>query len=315
MSRIIPIKYPSSYTTLEKRFIINDIICVGYSIIDDFNISVLFAIHQDLFDKYEYINININIDNNAELRRFRNTGMYIKDLQKDRNNNLKIQDMCRYLTSSNLYTTDLDFERFDFDDSGALFYLIKGIRNTGKDIGVVQEYSIHNSVYIQLRMFKEFLKSCILSNKMFFDDALKNVSSITPTHCKLDGTAEIKITKRGGSSYYKYISHYTIHSGPTTFKLNYQINSLQRVEKAIREPMIVEQYDAQYGKDSKVTCTLYEDSTDKVLVVIVDDKKKKTTVIELSNDLYKFTNFKDMYNYIFYSIDSVTDTTVPHIKF
>ena len=61
--------------------------------------------------------------------------------------------------------------------------------------------------------------------------------------------------------------------------------------------------------------TLYDDKDDEALVVIVDTVKVKTTVIRLKEELYKFTNFKDMYNYIFYSIDSVTDTTIPHIKF
>lgn len=313
MARTIPISYTENYTTKDTRFIINDIICVGYSIVNPHTISMLFAIHQDLFDKYEYLNMNVEVDSDVEKQRYRSTGLYIKDMQDDPEAKLQLQNITKYLTQSNLYTTDFNFERNENDK----FYITKGIRNTGKNLGEVQEYQIDNSMYIQIRLFIEFLSQGTLNNVIFLDDSLKNVTSITPLFCKLDGTIVEEIVRSNGvSTFRKVISHYTFQAGPTEYKINYSFNTSKKITQSLREPMTHKQYEAQYGKDPYVTCTLDDLKNDLVLVVVVNDIKKETIVIRLDKDLYDNTNLKDPEHYIFYNgIEVSAPNVVPHIKF
>jgi hypothetical protein len=312
---MIPVSYKEWTVTKDKKFIINDVICVGYSIVDDYTISILFAIHQDLFDKYSYINANIQIDTPSEISKFRQSGMYIKDIQSDPEESLKLKDICKYLNTSNLYTTDFNFVY----DKEKDYYTIKGVKSIGKNQCEIQEYMINKSVYIQLRIFLEFLKNNCLGNSMFFDESLKSVSFITADSVKLDGTIveDMKKVIDNRRTFFKITSHYTVHSGPTKFRFNYSCNKFEKITKSLREPMVYKQYFAEFNDDLYVTCTLHNLDTDTLLVILSDtsSEHKHTTVIRLSKELYELTNLKEPDNYIFYDINTVSINFVPHVKF
>ena len=315
MAKIIPIKYTEdTYHTLGTRFIINDIMCVGYSIVNDTILSVLFALHQDLFDKYAYCNMNIELKTPMEEKIFRKSGMYIKDIQKDQENALRLKEITQHLNSSNLYTTDFNFS---YNEDGR-FYIAKGMRNTGKGMGEIQEYQIGNSEYIQIMIFIQFLSISMMNSSMFLDDSLKNINIIPAIHSKLDGSVIIEVTNnKTHRNFFKVMSHYTFQCGPTSFRVNYVYNTPTKPSKILREPLVSKQYEAEFKDDLYVTCTIPEIGRDQILVIVVNQKKKSTTVIRLNKELYEMTNLKDNEHYIFYDgIESANpNPVVPHIKF
>ena len=314
MARIVPIQYTDHLTGVEKRFIINDIVCVGFSIINENVLSVLFALHQDLFDHYQYMNINLELKEPKELEKFKASGMYIKDIQKDQENGLKLKDLTKYLKPNNLYTSDLNF---DYDEEKN-FYIAKGIRATGKNISEIQEYQIGFSEYIQFMLFLQFISQSTMNSSMFLDDSLKNVRVLHATSCKLDGTVIVDtINKtRSGKTIQRVISHYTIHGGPTKMRVNYSYSTTSFPKNVVlREPMIYKQYDAEFGKDPYVTCCIPVLKKDQILVVVIDRKKKSSDVIRMDKELYQYTNFISTENYIFCGNEETEESETPHVKF
>ena len=306
-------------TYKNKRFIINDIVCIGYSIIDNLRVSILFAIHQDLFDKYEYMNINVTLDNEEEMKMFveRNKHKYIEDMKKDPASHKKLKALCQHMTSSNLYRVDLDFKYLPEKK----FYVMKGIRNTGKDLSEIQEYQINDSIYIQLRLFKEHLLNIrFISNDDIFNNIYyKIIKYHTAIYSKLDGTKVDKTTSgprlMGEEEYplVQYTSHYTFQCGKyDTIKANYFI--ISSTNKQIREPMDNGQYGLQFAKDPSIKHILRDDN--EVILLIQDPRLTQTDAVRIKKNLLEFTNFIDPENYIFIDPENpIVEPVIPHLKF
>ena len=277
----------------DKSFIINDIICVGYNIVNETIISILFGLHQDLYDRYAYISLEVELEYKRELELYRKSGMYIEDLKKDKREREKINTITSRLRSNNLYNVDFTFS----DKDGSTNYYMQGSRNIDKNKREIQNYLINDSIYIQIRLFKELLlNGHTINNNIFFDNKLKRISYYTVVFSKLDGT----IARHISDNQYKIISHYTFQCGKYgIFKVNYDFDTDKVDIKSIREPLTEYQFEMQYGKDKYVDAILYDN--DNVLLIVFDSDKTITNIIRLRQELWKYTNFKNVYNYIFYN--------------
>lgn len=314
----IPINDETKFVD-DGLFFINDMMCVsmnrvmkepiriGENVPEALCYSLLFALHQDVMDKYCYMMVNF-ITYRSTIEKLRFSGLYIEDIKKDKENKAKLDQITSHLTHSNLYTVD-----FNINKDVASEYCLTGYRMTGKNIYNTISFKFDEKMLFRITYFLYKFRHAKLDIDIFLDSKFNDIKTFVPDNVVLDGSMEKSIDNDNSKLVY---SHYTFNNGPSKVKANYLVNC-NSDNKILREPLIDNQYFAHYKEDPEIMSAFLIEELDMVFALVLLNQKGDMTLLKLKKEVYQNTNLIDPTNYVYYDkFKKVpTNTVVPHLKF
>lgn len=264
----------------QQRFIINDILPIKLSKINDEFYKFLFIAHQDFRDEYLYLQTIINVEDAVEQAQID----FIYESYNDDSKKESIGKLISKLSKENMFSCDLTMESApDFP----LYYKSNGIRKVDDKHVCVRELYFSRDTFVKVNIFVRDLFSFFINNRIFTDPKYSNMNFVKIELLKYNGTKEEnwKLDARNQS---KYTSHYTMNCGPTRFVMNFEC--VLEKGKQLINPLDKNIYNATYQQDPLIEKLFLNDG----ILYLLFEKEDSVTILRLSEDLYNHTNFVDL---------------------
>lgn len=268
-------------------FVVDNLIPLSISKIDDDKFSVLFYGEQYSTASYIFLKAIFHPDNNEDIAFLINHNLYIENIKKNKDKvNLYNEYMSK--SSGNLFITD--FDMIDDENKPTYFKCIATRSADSKsNKAITAELYMDQSMFIKINLFiNNFNIRNIDSEIIFANKKYNNVSFETIHEAKLDCSSP---NKPAGIVY----SHYTLSiTKSTKYKVNFI--SKYKPEKKLREPINANEFMDIFYNDFYINDIIYDYHKDRVLLVYflysnVTHQYKSTKILILNNDVYIHTNF------------------------
>ena len=260
---------------------------------DDNTFTVLFLTQNDTRDEEdkEFVSMYFSYDSEEDKIFIKNHILNYNNIIKNPKQLAMYIEMTKDLDSKDIYSTDLDMEVYE---KKKIFYRTYAYRNDKETREFTKmEMLIGRSLFVQLNLFfVRFVNHDISAETVFFDFKLHRVEFVTPTSIKLDGSA------KPAPSSTCITNHYTAKLGPNKYRFHFISPAI--FGRRLRNPMGYESYCSLYSKDTLIDQMFMDHKSNTLFVIYhefsdIDGSFKKTLVLKLSEELYKHTNFLDVY--------------------
>lgn len=270
----------------QQRFIINDILLIRISKINDEFYKFLFLAHQDFRDEYIYLQTIIEIEDAMEQAKFDLMYKYYNDESTKES----VTKLISKLSSDNLFSCDLSMK---LNNEFPLYYKSNGIRKVDDKHICVRELYFSRDSFVKVNIFIKDLLMFYINYKIFNDPKYTNMDFVKIELVKYNGTKQdllktIYCKSPEDLEDRKYTSHYTMNCGPSQFVLNFEC--ILEKDKQLINPLDKDIYNANYQQDVLVENLFLHDD----VLYLLYEKEDSVTILKLTEDLYDHTNFVDL---------------------
>lgn len=302
------IQEPSQEQIVSRnKYIVNDIypISLKATPIELDKFIILFQCHQDYDDSYIYIQAMFIMENEFIDKEFFNKHpLNVENISRNDITKNTYAELLSKLqpNGSNLYICDL---KMDIYEDNPTYYHATAIRPIDQKHASILDLCIPRDNFVKISLYYDSIVnrpfSFIMDNHkshefIFSNPKLHNIEFVKIEEVKLDATR----TFLGNESL--FISHYTMHCGPSEFKMNYPVGCVASIINddgdEIIPPLKIaldkSLFDPLYSNDIVIEFMfiqndflyiLYEEKS------IIDNSFKKMYLLRLTKDLYDKTNF------------------------